>query len=223
MVFNIEKNILYLDNHLLVLNKPAGLLVQGDHTGDDTLLEMGKTYLKSAFSKPGNVYLGIVQRLDRPVSGVVVFARTSKAASRLSAMIREHDFQKSYWALVHGTTATSATLSDYIVRDGVRSMITDSEHGKHAKLEYRRLAVHDNVSWVEIDLLTGRHHQIRVQFAHQGHPVLGDFRYGSKTRFGNKALALHARHLSFKHPVKDDVIKFTADPGPDWPSYIFKE
>ncbi len=217
-IFEFKKLILYIDNHLLVANKPAGLLVQGDQTGDSTLLELSKVFLKHEFDKKGNVYLGLVQRIDRPVSGIVVFARTSKAAGRLSEAIRQRQFRKTYVALVQGVPDQQDKLIDYLDRNGVTSIIVDSDTGKKAELSYKRLDSKKNVSLLEIDLHTGRHHQIRVQFASRGFPILGDFRYGSKTRFGNKALALHASRLTLQHPVSKEWLTFNSCPDMSyWP------
>ena len=209
--------ILYTDNHLLVVRKPAGLLVQGDRTGDTTLLDCAREYIKDQFNKPGNVYLGLVHRLDRPTSGVVVFALTSKAAKRLSDQFRERNVRKIYWALVQGKTPTEGTLVDRIRRHGPKSHLSKGTDGQHAELSFRRLRYHKGVSWVEIELATGRHHQIRVQFAHRGHPVIGDFRYGSKIKFGQRALALHARSLTISHPTRKEEMTFVAELEPFWP------
>lgn len=214
-----DLNILYLDNHLLVVRKPTGMLVQGDRTGDVPLLEVARQYLKKKFNKPGNVFLGLVHRLDRPVSGVMVFARTSKAASRLSDQIRERQVRKIYWALVNGETSAQGVMEDFIVRRRMSSQIVE-EGGQYAKLAYRLLAYRKGVSWVEIELMTGRHHQIRVQFSSRGHPILGDFRYGAKERFCENAFALHARSLSFVHPTRRENMTFEADPDLCWQRYI---
>ena len=209
--------ILYTDNHLLVVRKPAGLLVQGDRTGDTSLLDCAREYIKDQFNKPGNVYLGLVHRLDRPTSGVVVFALTSKAAKRLSEQFRERNVRKIYWALVQGKTPTEGTLVGRIRRHGPKSHLSKGTDGQHVELSFRRLRHHKGVSWVEIELATGRHHQIRVQFAHRGHPVIGDFRYGSKIKFGQRALALHARSLTISHPTRKEEMTFVAGLEPFWP------
>ena len=209
--------ILYTDNHLLVVRKPAGLLVQGDRTGDTSLLDCARQYIKDQFNKPGNVYLGLVHRLDRPTSGVVVFALTSKAAKRLSEQFREGNVRKIYWALVQGKTPTEGTLVDRIRRHGPKSHISKGTDGQYAELSFRRLRYRKGMSWIEIELATGRHHQIRVQFAHRGHPVIGDFRYGSKIKFGQRALALHARSLTISHPTRKEEMTFVAGLEPFWP------
>ena len=210
--------ILYTDNHLLVVRKPAGLLVQGDRTGDTSLLDCARQYIKDQFNKPGNVYLGLVHRLDRPTSGVVVFALTSKAAKRLSEQFREGNVRKIYWALVQGKTPMEGTLVDRIRRHGPKSHISKGTDGQYAELSFRRLRYRKGMSWIEIELATGRHHQIRVQFAHRGHPVIGDFRYGSKIKFGQRALALHARSLTISHPTRKEEMTFVAGLEPFWPT-----
>lgn len=212
------KNIIYEDNHLLVANKPAGMLVQGDITGDESLLEITKKYIKEKYNKPGNVFLGLVHRLDRPASGVIVLARTSKAASRLSKQFREKTIEKYYVALVEGKIPKSGILKDKISRNGANSKINNN--GKQAELKYKLLKYKNNVSKVEIKLITGRHHQIRVQFAERGNPILGDFRYGSKIKFGKKALALHSYSLSLAHPTTKENMTFEFEPDDYWENYF---
>ena len=214
-----KKDILYLDNHLFVVNKKAGLLVQGDKTGDTTLLELCKAYLKKVYQKPGNVFLALVHRLDRPTSGVVVFGRTSKAASRLSEQFREHKIKKIYWALVRGCLPEQGEMQDFLLRKEQKSF-TVSENGKSAALCYKRLAFQNDISLVEIEMKTGRHHQIRVQFSSRGFPIIGDFKYGSKTKFPNGNLALHARSVTLFHPVTKETMTFQANPDKCWNSFI---
>ena len=191
--------------------------MQGDRTGDTSLLDCAREYIKDKFNKPGNVYLGLVHRLDRPTSGVVVFALTSKAAKRLSEQFRVGSVRKIYWALVEGKAPRQGTLVDRIRRRGPTSRLAKGTGGQHAELSFRRLRYHKGVSWVEVELVTGRHHQIRVQFSHRGHPVIGDFRYGSKIKFGKKALALHARSLTINHPIQKEDMTFVAGLEPFWP------
>ncbi len=210
-------DVLHLDNHLLVVRKPAGMLAQGDQTGDVTLLEMGKAFLKAQFNKPGDVFLGLVHRLDRPASGVMVFARTSKAASRLSAQFRTREIEKCYWALAQGETPEQGHLVHYLARRQSKSRVVVAPEGQRAELSFRRLGYAQNVSWVHIDLDTGRHHQIRVQFSYIGHPLLGDLKYGAQKPFPNRALALHARSLTLSHPTTQERLTFTAEPEPFWP------
>jgi len=214
----MDLDVLYLDNHLLVVRKPIGMLVQGNHTGDDNLLDLGKAFLKVKFNKPGNVFLGLVHRLDRPVSGVVVFARTSTAARRLSEQFRKRTVEKRYWALVQGKISENGRLVNYLARRQTKSRVVEDENrGQRAELSFERLAYKDGVSWVEVDLATGRHHQIRVQFAHFGHPLLGDYKYGSRKPFPNRSVALHARSLSVVHPTKKEQMTFEAEPEAFWP------
>ena len=211
---------IFIDNHLLVINKPTGILVQGDRSGDLSLLDMAKAYIKEKYAKPGNVYLGLVHRLDRPASGLVVLARTSKAAARLSEQFRERRVSKVYLALVEGEVPPEAYWSDRIIRNGVTSRIGTNDEGGLARLSYRCIKCEKNVSLVEINLETGRHHQIRLQFSSRGFPLLGDFRYGSKITFGDKAIALHARSLTLSHPTKNEIMTFAAEPDNSWRNYI---
>ena len=209
-------DVIYIDNHLLVVRKPSGMLAQGDRTGDRSLLEYGKAYVKAAFNKPGDAFLGLVHRLDRPTSGVMVFARTSKAAARLSEQFRARRIGKIYWALVEGKTPREGRMVDTLLRAGPSSTV--SERGQEAVLGFRRLRFERGISWVEVRPKTGRHHQIRVQFAHRGHPVVGDFRYGARIGFPEKSLALHARALTLSHPTRKEKMTFTAAPEVFWPA-----
>ena len=209
--------IIYQDNHLLVVNKPAGQLVQGDQTGRTTLLEEAKAWLKEKYDKPGKVFLGLVHRLDRTASGVVVLARTSKAAARLSEEIRNRRPRKVYWALVAGEVPLAGRFIDRLERHEYTSQVVDAPDGKEASLSYNRLYYAEGVSLVEINLETGRHHQIRVQFAHRGFPILGDRRYGSLRAFAKHAIALHARQMVIRHPTQGKEMSFIAEPGENWP------
>ena len=196
------------------------MLVQGDRTGDTSLLDIARGYIKEKFAKPGNVYLGLVHRLDRPVSGVIVLARTSKSAARLSEQFRSRNVRKIYWAIVQGNVSKSGTLEDRIVRKSATSHISKSKDGQQALLTYQRLDYNKGFSWVEIELGTGRHHQIRVQFSSRGYPIVGDWRYGSEVTFGQKALALHARSLTITHPTKHEMMIFSAEPESAWQDYF---
>jgi 23S rRNA pseudouridine1911/1915/1917 synthase len=207
--------VLYEDNHLLVLRKPAGMLVQGDETGDTSLLDVGRAWVKKRYGKPGDVFLGLVHRLDRPVSGVVTFARTSKAASRLAAQFRNRQVTKVYWALVQGEAPQSGVLANQLVRRQTRSRVVTSG-GDEARLRFSRLGYAGGVSWLEIHLETGRHHQIRVQLAHVGFPIVGDLKYGASLPYDPRAIALHARTLSLAHPVGGHVMTFEAAVEPLW-------
>ena len=205
--------ILYEDNHILVVVKPYNVLSQKDDTGDIDMLSMIKNYLKEKYQKPGNVYLGLVHRLDRPVGGIMVFAKTSKAASRLSKEVVNHELKKTYLAIVHGTALKEKdTFIDYLVkRSDNNSYITDSKEGKLSKLDYKVIEKNkkNNLSLVEINLITGRHHQIRVQFSSRGYSLYGDQRYGSSDR---KQIALFAYKLEFVHPVKRERMLFIKYP-----------
>jgi len=212
--------ILFEDNHLLVVNKASGLLSQGDISGDPNLLDMGKIYIKEKYDKPGNVFLGLVHRLDRPTSGVMVFARTSKAASRLSRYFRKHRINKTYLALVEGKPPEEGTYSDYIRRDKIAGFVTGDSRDQSAELHFRRRKTQEDVSLMEIDLRTGRHHQIRIQFSHRGYPVLGDRRYGSRHDWPGEGIALHAWKLTILHPVSREKMTFTAPPPATWKPFI---
>ena len=217
----LEKlEVIYCDNHLLVLNKPAGILIQRDKTGDSSLLEYAKSYIKNKYNKPGNVYLGLVHRLDRPVSGVVVFARTSKAASRLSKQFKERSTEKIYTAIVEGEIPAEGDWLDKVARRGVTSYIAKGGEGSPADLHFTRLSYKDGFSLVRIRLGTGRHHQIRIQFASRGYSIVGDFRYGSSLKFGDRAIALHSSSLSITHPTTKEEMTFTAKPAANWQSYF---
>ena len=201
----------YEDNHIIVVVKPPNILTQGDNTGDISMLDMVKAYIKEKYNKPGNVYIGMVHRLDRPVGGLLVFARTSKAAARLSEDIRKNNIKRIYTAVVHGKTRKEETLTHYLVKDGRTNMVkaydTPAEGGKKAVLDYRLLEYRDGKSRIEVTLHTGRPHQIRVQLAAVNHPIYGDMRYG-KGEKGN--IALFCNRLAIVHPVKKEWMEFEA-------------
>lgn len=204
---NLE--ILYEDNHIIVVIKPFNILSQSDDTKDIDMLTLIKSYLKEKYNKPGNVYLGLIHRLDRPTGGIMVFAKTSKAASRLSEQIRLNLFTKKYLAVVNGyLSEKSGVFEDYILKKEDNSSVI-SNLGKYAKLEYEVLKEKSNLSLVNILLHTGRHHQIRVQFASRNHPLYGDQRYGKSSK---KQLALFAYYLSFNHPVTKEKLEFIKYP-----------
>lgn len=212
--------VLYEDNHLLALYKPAGLLVQGDASGRDCLLELGKAYLKTKYQKPGRVFLGLVHRLDYPVAGVVIFARTSKAAARLSEQFRTGTLEKRYLAVVHGQpTKSSDRWVDHLLREEriMRVLALPEEGTQEARLRYQVIAGDGDHSLVDIFLETGRRHQIRAQFAHRGHAILGDRRYGSPTRFPRGQMALLARAIRFRHPVRAEWLALEAPLPQGWP------
>ena len=204
---NLE--ILYEDNHIIVVVKQFNILSQSDDTKDIDMLTLIKSYLKEKYNKPGNVYLGLIHRLDRPTGGIIVFAKTSKAASRLSEQIRLNLFTKKYLAIVNGYFDEKAgVFEDYILKKEDNSSVI-SNLGKYAKLEYEVLKEKSNLSLVNILLHTGRHHQIRVQFASRNHPLYGDQRYGKSSK---KQLALFAYYLSFNHPVTKEKLEFIKYP-----------
>jgi len=210
-----EPPVLYEDNHLLIVNKRAGEIVQGDRSGDEPLIDRLKRYLKERDRKPGNVYLGLVHRLDRPVSGAVIFAKTSKALGRLNRMLKEHKIRKTYWAVVEGTPdPPEGTLRHYLRKNPKNNKTTvfvrETPGAKHAVLHYRTLKRGDRYSLVEIDLETGRHHQIRAQLAKAGHPVKGDLKYGAKRSLPGGGIMLHAKKLQFTHPVKKEPVEVLA-------------
>ena len=216
-------NILYEDNHLLVVEKPVNIPVQADSSHDSDLLSELKQYLKEKYNKPGNVYLGLIHRLDRPVGGVMVFARTSKAAERLSRQVQKHEIEKYYLAVVQGKlTEEDGIMEDYLVKDGRTNMVTvtTKEKGKPARLDYHLLGYTDNLSLVKIRLITGRSHQIRVQFSSRSHPLWGDQRYNLSAKPGQQ-IALWSCQLSFNHPVSGERLTFTSNPPARYPFDLF--
>ena len=213
--------ILYEDNHIIVVEKPVNILVQADITKDVDMLTLIKKYLKEKYNKPGNVYLGLVHRLDRPVGGVMVFARTSKAAARLSEMIRNSSFKKTYLAVVCGNLKGNGEFVDNIVNDEFKVSIDAS--GKLSKLKYQVVASAQNLSLVKINLITGRKHQIRAQFAYHGYPLWGDQKYNDNAHSGEQ-IALWAVNIKFKHPVRDEIMDFTCLPNLEkYPWSLFKK
>ena len=216
--------ILYEDNHLLGIEKPVNVPVNSDDSRDPDLLSMGKAYLKEKYQKPGNVYLGLVHRLDRPVGGAMIFARTSKAASRLSDAVRRHEIKKTYLAVLDGIPEKeSGTLTDYLVKDRSTNMVSvsDEAHGKRSVLHYKTIASEDGKTLVKIDLETGRSHQIRVQFSSRGLPLCFDQRYHPCP--GSGQIALWAYRLSFPHPVTKEEIILTSLPPSDGAFGLFRE
>ncbi len=211
--------VIYEDNHIIVVNKEPGEIVQGDKTGDTPLSETVKQWIKETHAKPGNVFLGVVHRLDRPVGGLVVFAKTSKALTRLNEMFRNGDVHKTYWALSRNLPPQeSDTLTHYIttVERNNRSYTSDKPKpgAKEARLSYRLLARGERFNLLEINLMTGRKHQIRVQMSAIGCPIRGDLKYGDKRSNPDGSISLIARHISFIHPVSGKEIDLTA-PVPD--------
>ena len=210
--------ILYEDNHLLAISKRAGDLVQGDQTGDTTLPDLIKQYIKEKYNKPGNVFLGVIHRLDRPTTGVVLFARTSKGLERMNAAFKNRKIQKSYWALVEGQITENGQLQHYLKKNPKNNKsiaYRRPEAGaKKAKLSYKVLNCGDRYTMLEVDLHTGRHHQIRSQLATIGHPIKGDVKYGARRAERDKSICLHARSLEFNHPTSKELVHIKADvPG----------
>ena len=216
-------NVIYEDNHLLVVEKPINIPVCEDDSRDKDLLNILKDYIKEKYNKPGNVYLGLVHRLDRPVGGVMVFAKTSKAAARLSSQVASHELKKTYVAVVNGKVPDKGEMFDYLVKNQNKNMsyVTDKNKGKEAKLKFKRLGFKDSCSLVEIDLETGRSHQIRVQFSSRGFPLVGDAKY-NKNHDGKTNVALFAKKLSFKHPVSKEILSFELDIPKRYPFNLFK-
>ena len=218
-------NILYEDNHLIIINKKCGEIVQADPSGDAPLEQTVKEYLKEKYDKSGEVFLGVVHRVDRPVSGIVMFARTSKAQLRINRMFQEKLIRKTYWAVVKDLPPDEAgTLTHYIVRNKKvkrsYASIEERNGSKKAVLHYRHITSSDRYHLLEIDLETGRHHQIRCQLSAIGCPIRGDLKYGYPRSNPNGGISLHARQIQFKHPVKDEDINLIA-PLPDDPFWIF--
>ena len=215
-------NIIYEDNHLLVVEKPVGIPVQEDSSKDIDMITILKEYRKKKENKTGNAYIGLVHRLDRPVGGIMVFAKTSKAAARLSDEIRKNNFHKTYIAVVEGIIPKEGTFEDYLIKDQKqnKSYITTKEEGKYSCLEYQLLSTKDNLSLVKINLLTGRSHQIRVQFSSRKHPLVGDSKYGNNPN--NTDIALYAKALSFIHPTTKEQLNFTLDTPNKYPFNVFK-
>ena len=207
----IKINVLYEDNHIIVVEKPFNILSQGDSTGDLDLLTMVKDYIKVKYNKPGNVYIGLVHRLDRPTGGIMVFARTSKAASRLNKQFLDHTISKNYLLVCHGLVDKKGKMIDKITKLDNGNSIIDS-NGKDASLDYELIDYNkdEDISFVKVHLNTGRHHQIRVQFASRNHPLCGDKRYGIDD--SDKQLCLYSYMLEFVHPVTKEVMKFESLP-----------
>lgn len=203
----MKLNIIYEDKQIIVVYKPAGILSQADITGDMDMLTLIKNYIKEKENKPGDVYLGLVHRLDRMTSGLMVFAKRSKAANRLSEQIKNREFHKEYLCLVEGIIKNDGHLENYLIKNEklVKSSITTKEQGKLAILDYQVIKNIKNQTLLKVNLKTGRHHQIRVQFANIKHPLVGDALYGNKT---NQSLCLHAYKISFYHPITKEYLEF---------------
>ena len=213
-------NIIYEDNHLLVVEKPVNVPVQEDKSKDLDLLTMLKKYIKDKYKKPGNVYLGLLHRLDRPVGGIMVFAKTSKAASRLSKEVQKGQMKKIYLAVVQGKPKQQDTFVDKLLKDSTKNIVTISDKGKESILSYKLLDYKDHLSLVEIDLQTGRSHQIRVQFSSRGYPLYGDQKYNQNTP--KDQIALFAKKIEFIHPVTKELMVFELENPDRYPFNVFK-
>lgn len=221
---NNPPDILFEDNHLLVMNKPAGLLTQPSGTEQDSLQEQAKEWIKTTYQKPGKVFLEAVHRLDKPVSGIVAFGRTSKAVSRLNEATRNKEMKKWYYALVeNGPKDNEGILEHYLIHDDYRAQIVFKDHpeGKYASLSYRVITRNLTTSLLEIELNTGRYHQIRAQLSAIGCPIIGDDKYGSTTKFAKNAIALHHFRLIIPHPITRDLIQFDAPMPPSFETASF--
>ena len=208
-------NVVYEDNHLLIINKPAGVLVQGDSTGDKPLVDYGKDYIKEKYNKPGAVFLGVVHRLDRPVSGLVVFARTSKALERMNKIFKDRKVQKTYWAITKQKTRPEVgKLTHWLIKDTERNITKAYDEpvdgAKKAELNYRYMGTLNRHHLIEVKPITGRPHQIRVQLAAIGCPIRGDVKYGYNQPNPDGSIHLHARKLYFMHPVKKEPVEVVA-------------
>ena len=213
--------VLYEDNHIIVVVKPFNVLSQGDNTGDISIMDMIKNYIKEKYNKPGNVYLGLVHRLDRPVSGIMVFAKTSKAASRLSEQVRNKTFEKTYYAVCEGKTKERDTLVDKLLKDTKTNIVKVNENGKEAILDYELIKYKDNLSLVKINLRTGRSHQIRVQFSSRNLPLYGDNKYNRRAKAGEQ-IALFSKKIEFIHPTTQEKMTFEIDLPNRYPFNIFE-
>lgn len=223
----LTENILFEDNHIIIINKQPSQIVQGDKTGDTPLADLVKDYIKTKYNKSGEVFLGVVHRLDRPVSGAVIFARTSKSLSRLNELIKNREIKKTYWAVVKNKpTEEIGTLVNFLRRDEGRnkSFITGekTKNAQMASLSYKLIGRSDNYYLLEVDLQTGRHHQIRAQLAGIGCPIKGDLKYGYPRSNSDGSIHLHARKLSFIHPVNLNTVNIVAQTPEDpvWDFFI---
>ena len=219
--------VVYEDNHVIIVSKESGEIVQGDKTGDTPLSETVKQYIKEVYAKPGNVFLGVVHRLDRPVSGLVLFARTSKALPRLNKMFAEGDIHKTYWAIVANTPPQpEGTLVHWLVRNEKQNKSYAYDHevpnSKRAELDYKVIGRSDRYCLVEVVLKTGRHHQIRCQLAKMGCPIKGDLKYGAKRSNADGSICLHSRRMEFVHPIskKEIVVKAPVPNDNLWNSFL---
>ena len=211
-----KSEILFEDNHLIIINKKPGILVQGDITGDISLIEITKDYIKNKYNKKGNVFLGLVNRIDRPTSGIVIFAKTSKALSRMNEILRNREIQKIYWLIISNKFASNNGKIEGWFRKNSKqnkSYFSESQvnNSKYGSLSYKKLKTIDNYCLVEVELITGIHHQIRCSFSELGYPIQGDLKYGSKRSNKDGGIYLHSRSLEFIHPVSKNKIFLKAD------------
>ena len=214
---DLESRILYEDNHIIVFNKRSGEIVQGDKTGDEPLSETLKAFIAQRDGKPGQVFMGVPHRLDRPVSGVCLFAKTSKSLERLNDMLRKGEIHKTYWALTANKPPKEEdTLTDFLTRNEKQNKSYISKTGKESKLKYKLIQTTDRYFLLEIELYTGRHHQIRCQLAGMGCPIKGDLKYGARRSNPDGGISLHARHIQFIHPVKKTQVDVTAPIPESW-------
>ena len=220
-------DILFEDNHIIAVNKKPSEIVQGDKTGDAPLSDSVKQYIKEKYQKPGDVYLGVVHRIDRPVSGIVLFARTSKAAARLSEMFRDKEIQKTYWAIVRNKPEKeNATLIHYLIKNEKKNMSRafdkEQDGASKSELEYKLLKSSDNYHLLEVKPITGRHHQIRVQLSSMGCAIKGDVKYGDRRTNKDASIHLHAQKINFIHPVKKEPVEIIANPPSEvlWNAFI---
>lgn len=226
-MFEVKSNVLYEDNHLVIVNKPAGVLIQGDSTGDKPLVEHVRDYIRKKYNKPGNVFCGVVHRLDRPVSGVVVFARTSKALDRMNKLFRDREIHKTYWAVVkRKPKEKKAKLTHWLLKNPVnnttKAFNENKDGASKAELNYSILGKLNDHFLVEVNPITGRPHQIRVQLSTIGCPIRGDIKYGFSVPNTDKSINLHARRLNFIHPIKKEKILVIAPlpENPFWEQFL---
>ena len=213
----LDSNILFEDNHLIIVNKPCGLLVQGDKTGDIPLLEIIRKYIKNKYDKKGNVFLGLVNRIDRPTSGIVIFAKTSKALSRMNEILKNRKIRKIYWLIISNKfESKEGKLEGWFTKNSKKNKsffsTNEKDKSKFGSLTYKKIQTLEKYCKVQVELITGRHHQIRCNFSNIGYPILGDLKYGSKRSNKDGGIYLHSREIEFIHPVSKEKIKITANP-----------
>ena len=213
----LDSNILFEDNHLIIVNKPCGLLVQGDKTGDIPLLEIIRKYIKNKYDKKGNVFLGLVNRIDRPTSGIVIFTKTSKALSRMNEILKNREIRKIYWLIISNKfESKEGKLEGWFTKNSKKNKsffsTIEKDKSKFGSLTYKKIQTLEKYCKVQVELITGRHHQIRCNFSNIGYPILGDLKYGSKRSNKDGGIYLHSREIEFIHPVSKEKIKITANP-----------